>query len=70
MGGESDLKIVHVTESTRSILMPEDRLTSLVRLFKIIQDQLAGDIVCSVNTQTQSVLFSINRPHCCCDLNF
>lgn len=37
-GGESDLNLVHVTESTRSVLVLEDRLTSLVKLFKIIQD--------------------------------
>lgn len=35
-------------------------------LIKALQDysrhRLAHDIVCSVDTQTQSVLFSINRP--------
>lgn len=42
-------------------------------LVKALQDysrhRLAHGIVCSVDTQTQSVLSSINRPWCCCNIN-
>lgn len=37
-GGESDLNTVHVTELVSSVLVLKDRLTSLLKLFKIIQD--------------------------------
>lgn len=42
-------------------------------LVKALQDysrhRLAHGIVCSVDTQTQSVLSSINRHWCCCNIN-
>lgn len=37
-GGECDLNIVHVTELASSVLVFKESLTSLLKLFKIIQD--------------------------------